>query len=274
MGTADYRGVTSMQQSRIPRSASWIGAGALVTLLAGAAAALTLHGSTPVTPAAAAPHAHVVAVDLVAPQPIDISFATPVPPKAAPKASPAVAPKAAPAPVAKVRTVRARAAVGPAVAPAVVDSTCSGDGWQQRRGEKALGSLLHPVPTGVTVSFLPGRGDLKGMTYYDTHHVDVFVGTCAAESDTLLRHVVAHEMGHAWDSEHMTDQLRAEYLEARGIEAGTPWFGCNGCRDFATPAGDFAETYAQWQRGTSDSRTQISHPASASELSSLARFFQ
>ena len=112
------------------------------------------------------------------------------------------------------------------------------------------------------------------MTYYDRHHVDVFVGTCARESDSLLRHVVAHEMGHAWDSLHMTDALRARYLEARGIKAGTPWFGCNGCQDFATPAGDFAETYAQWQRGASDSRSTMAAPATAAQLAALgAEFF-
>jgi len=265
-----------MQECRIPRSAlavrSLIGAGALTTLLAGAAAALTMQASAAVPVATPVPPAHVVAVDIVAPQPIDITFAPPVrPTKHHPVAAPAPSPSAAPAPV-RTHAARSRTVARPAAPPA--DSTCSGDGWQQRRGEQALGSLLHPVPAGVTVAFLAGRGDLKGMTYYDTHHVEVYVGTCSAESDALLRHVVAHEMGHAWDSEHMTDALRADYLAARGIAAGTPWFGCNGCRDFATPAGDFAETYAQWQRGASDSRTQISHPASASELSSLgAKFF-
>jgi hypothetical protein len=104
--------------------------------------------------------------------------------------------------------------------------------------------------------------------------VDVFVASCGRESDALLRHVVAHEMGHAWDSLHMTDALHARYLSARGIPAGTPWFGCNTCQDFATPAGDFAETYAQWQRGASDSRSRLAPPASAADLAALgAEFF-
>jgi hypothetical protein len=282
VATADYRGVTSMQHWRIPRPAesprTWVSAGLLVGVLVGIAAGATNHGSAPTVFTAGSP-ARLIAVDIVAPQPVDISFASPVRPSTAKRVATPVtkaAPKPAPAPAAvrpradRVRTISTVSTVS----IAGTDSTCSGDGWQQRRGEQALASLLHAVPAGVSISFLPGRGDLKGMTYYDTHHVDVYVGTCSTESDALLRHVVAHEMGHAWDSEHMTDELRAEYLDARGIPAGTSWFGCNGCRDFATPAGDFAETYAQWQRSSSDSRTQISHPASASELSSLARFFQ
>ena len=260
-----------MQELRIPRPAEsprgWVSAGILAAVAVGIATGSSHPAPTPV----AAP-AQVRAVDIIAPQPVDISFAAPARPKAAsqPAAQPSTQPSTSPT---RVRAARARSiVVVPAVAPS--DSTCAGDGWQQRRGQQALASLLHPVPAGVTVTFLPGRGGLKGMTYYDTHTVEVYVGSCSAESDALLRHVVAHEMGHAWDSAHMTDQLRADYLAARGIPAGTPWFGCNGCQDFATPAGDFAETYAQWQRGASDSRTQISHPASAAELSSLARFFQ
>jgi hypothetical protein len=199
------------------------------------------------------------AFDVTAPTPVQITFAKPVQPR-----QPVVTP-AKPQRAAAARPVR--------VVPAT-SSLCSGAGWVERRGAAALAGLQHPTPDGVTVAFLPGSGALKGMTYYDRHHVDVFVQTCARESDTLLRHVVAHEMGHAWDSLHMTDELRARYLEARGIAAGTPWFGCSTCQDFATPAGDFAETYAQWQRGVTTSRSQLARPATAAELSSYgARFF-
>jgi hypothetical protein len=251
---------------RIPRPLeapkAWVSAGVLAAVLVGLAGGSS-ETVAPAAPAAASP-ARVMAVDLVPPQPIALTFAKPV---AAPKAG-LVARPAAPRPT-TVRAARVRRA---APAPS---GDCSGAGWQQRRGAAALAALRHPVPAGVTVRFLPGRGDLKGLTYYDSSTVDVFVGNCSAESDALLRHVVAHEMGHAWDSLHMTADLRAEYLQARGIAAGTPWFGCSYCKDFATPAGDFAETYAQWQRGSSDSRSQLARPATSSELAQLgARFFR
>ena len=267
-----------MQDYRIPRPAesprTWISAGILAAVLAGVVAGVTGGGHGPAATVAAetsvAPAAvpmRVQAVDVVSPQVVDLTFATPVAPLAA-KPTPTAT---------KVQARSTRSRVLPAVrrtTTAPADSTCSGAGWEQRRGEQALASLLHAVPAGVTVSFLSSRGALKGMTYYDRAHVDVYVQSCASESDSLLRHVVAHEMGHAWDGAHMTDSLRAEYLAARGIAAGTPWFGCNGCQDFATPAGDFAETYAQWQRGVTTSRSTIARPATAAELSDFgARFF-
>jgi hypothetical protein len=215
------------------------------------------------TQVAAAVNSPPTPIDVVLNQPRTPLAAGPVAAKPAP-AGTGPAPAAAPV----------RRAARPVIA-ALVDAatSCTGAGWQQRRGQAALGSLRHPVPGGVTVAFQPGGGALKGMTYYDRHHVDVFVASCARESDALLRHVVAHEMGHAWDSRHMTDALRADYLAARGIPAGTPWFGCSRCQDFATPAGDFAETYAQWQRGASDSRSRLAAPATPAELQRLGAAF-
>jgi len=244
---------------------SWVSAAILVAVTIGVlgGSADRQPPSAPTAAAAASPAAteRVVAVDFVAPVPLAISFARP-----------AQASRPAVARAARTRPVSPPSAARPARATASTD--CSGDDWQQRRGEKALASLRHARPAGITIAFLPGRGDLKGLTYFDRKHVDVFVGTCAAESDRLLRHVVAHELGHGLDASRMTEELRADYMAARGIPASTPWFGCNGCQDFATPAGDFAETYAQWQRGSSTSRSELAAPATSAELTDLAaRFF-
>jgi hypothetical protein len=233
----------------------------IATALASAIAALAMPQAT-----AAQPSSRITfgAFDVVRPTPVNVVFAKPQPPRAAHRAASQPAPVVVPT----TRIARVRADV-----PAT-SSLCSGPDWQRRRGEAAFASLLQGMPAGVTIAYLPGGGALKGMTYYDQHHVDIYVGSCSRESDALLRHVVAHELGHAWDSLHMTDALRADYLAARGIPAGTPWFGCNACQDFATPAGDFAETYAQWQRGAADSRSQLAPPATPAQLSELARFFR
>ena len=238
-------------------------AGAILTGLAGVASAASMTGAGAEAPASAG---RLHAVDEVQPQPIALTFETPVVRPAAAPAAPVARP-AAPA-------VR-RSAPRPTQVATPPNTDCSGAGWQQRRGAKALASLRYGAPAAVTIAFLPGRGSLRGLTYFDRAHVEVFVGTCAEESDRLLRHVVAHELGHAHDALTMTAQKRAEYMAARGIPAGTPWFGCSRCADFATPAGDFAETYAQWQRGAATSKTQIARPATAAELASLApRFFR
>ncbi|GAC1607417.1 MAG: hypothetical protein NVS3B26_00660 [Mycobacteriales bacterium] len=153
---------------------------------------------------------------------------------------------------------------------------CSGPDWQVKRGEHVLATLRDTGQrSGVTVSFLGPRAGYLGLTYPAAHHVDVFVRGCDSESTALLRHVVSHEMGHAYDAAHMTPALRAAYLAMRGIPAGTPWFGCSYCTDFATPAGDFAETYSQWQRGSHDSRTQMAPMPGSTQLAAIAAaFFQ
>ena len=163
-----------------------------------------------------------------------------------------------------------------AATPRRAADVCSGPGWQVKRGQAAMATLRDTGQrSGVTVSFKGAKAGYLGLTFPERHHVDVYVRTCSAESFTLLRHVMSHEMGHAYDAAHMTPALRKAYMAMRGIPAGTPWFGCNYCTDFKTPAGDFAETYSQWQRGSHDSRTQIAPMPSSSELARIAAaFFQ
>jgi hypothetical protein len=68
-------------------------------------------------------------------------------------------------------------------------------------------------------------------------------------------------------------RVRAAYQAARGIPASTPWYGCSGCTDFATPAGDFAEVYAQWVRGSADNRSELAGDPGPAELAALAAQF-
>jgi len=236
----------------------WLTTGALALVL-GAAVTTQL---VPTAAAAASPAVRAAAADAptlvagpAAPAPTEVAAA----PIAAP--APALAPVKKAAPKAKPSAPRAAADI------------CSGPGWQAKRGARALASLRHPVPAGVTVSFKPARSGYLGLTYPARGHVDLFVRSCAAESASLLRHVSAHEMGHAFDAKSMTTAERATYKALRGIPASTPWFGCSYCSDFATPAGDFAESYAQWQRGASDSRTKIAKVATQAELTKLAAQF-
>ncbi|HVE98811.1 MAG TPA: hypothetical protein VNA12_06505 [Mycobacteriales bacterium] len=151
------------------------------------------------------------------------------------------------------------------------------DAPPQQRGEATLRSL----PTawrasGVTVRFEQGQPGLLGETTMNKPlRVTIYVRPCAEESDALLRHVVAHELGHAWDRYRMTPVLRDGYLAMRRINTSTPWFGCDGCEDFATPAGDFAETYAQWLRGSVESRSELGPAATPEQLEQIAaRFFR
>lgn len=243
-------------QRRTPNVAV-IASAALTVLSSAAVAALTLT-SAPVVPAAPASAGRVVAADVTAPVPLTLSFPAPV---AAP--APATAPARKVAPVAR-----------PA-APRPVDPMCEGDGWQSRRGAAAIDRLRRPADArAVPVAFRSARPDVLGLADLHALRVDVFVRSCAQQSDGLLLHVLAHELGHVLDASRMTDALREQWMAVRGIPAGTPWFGCDGCTDFATPAGDFAETYAQWQRGASSNRSELAPAPSAAQLQELAaRFF-
>lgn len=51
--------------------------------------------------------------------------------------------------------------------------------------------------------------------------------------------VLGHEIGHAVDFSRMGDERRREWMELRSLSG--PWYGCWGCTDFGTPAGDWAE---------------------------------
>ena len=183
---------------------------------------------------------------------------------------------------ARVRTVevaRAVAAAETAAADArarAAASLCSGSGsgWQDRRGQAALGSLRGGAErTGFRVDFAAGRTGHLGLTHLDERRIEVFVRSCDAQPVELLRHVVAHELGHAWDTTRMSTTSRAAWQRARGIPAGTPWYGCSGCTDFATPAGDFAEVYAQWARGATSNRSKLAGDVPADRLQALARQF-
>ena len=175
-------------------------------------------------------------------------------------------------PTALPPTVPAAAVVSaPASAP-----LCSRPGWQQRRGQAALASLRDGAGrAGFDVVFAPARPGYLGLTHPDARRIEVFVRTCDRQSSELLRHVLGHEVGHAHDTGLMGSTDRAAWLVTRGIPAGTPWYGCSGCTDFATPAGDFAEVYAQWSRGATTNRSQLAGDVPAAQLDALAtRFFR
>jgi hypothetical protein len=182
----------------------------------------------------------------------------------------ATTPVAPAAPAAPAKPVAPRTAADPAAA-----GTCSGAGWQQRRGRAALVSLRPGAAdrTGFRIEFLAARAGYMGLTHLKERRIEMFVRVCGTQSDELLRHVMAHELGHAYDTARMTTATRKAWLSARSIPSGTNWYGCSGCSDFATPAGDFAEVYAQWARGASTNRSRLAGDVPPGQLAALAKQF-
>ena len=94
---------------------------------------------------------------------------------------------------------------------------------------------------GWEIAFLPGRPGLQGQTLPDRRRIEVYVSS--RDSVRAVSYNLAHELGHAVDLTYSTRASRLAYRTIRGIAAATLWFGCGGCPDFATPSGDFAETF-------------------------------
>ena len=234
---------------------SHVGAAAATVLSAGLAAAVALVSAPALTAAPPPPQVQrLVGAYQAAPVPVELSF--PAPPE-----------PVAPAPAA--------APVKPKRAAVPSDPMCEGAGWQERRGQAAVERLRRPADArGVQVQFRPARSDVLGLAHLQEGRLELFVRSCARQSDALVLHVLAHELGHLRDVARLDDDERAQWKALRGIPASTPWFGCDGCTDFATPAGDFAEVYAQWQRGATSNRSELAGAPSPAELEELAaRFF-
>jgi len=167
----------------------------------------------------------------------------------------AVAPLTAPAPVSAVQPT-------PAAAPAQAAGTTSATtvptpdpadlspGWEQRWGAAALAGISYPwQQLGYSVEFLSGRPGLLGATFPSSHTVEIFVRQ--GETFDRMKHALAHELGHVVDLKYGNAGRRAQWQTLRGIDTSHSWFLWGG-RDYASPAGDFAETFAYWQAGPSD----------------------
>ena len=252
----------------------------LVVAVAGAAVLLaSLQSLPPVVhpaPDAAAPSTTLQALlagqsaDVVPPPP-----PAPVPAPAAvpPTAPPPVAPPPVPPPVPPPAPPPPAAVAPPQqIAPPPRAPERASRSARDDRAEQALASIEYPWPElGYEVRFEPFSGRYLGMTDNDARTITVYV----QRQDTVqsLRVTLAHELGHALDHLTGSDEQRARYREVRGIAPDAPWYGCDRCDDYDTPAGDFAEVFAVWLVGASDYRSRMGPPPDQHQLEQLAPLF-
>jgi hypothetical protein len=142
----------------------------------------------------------------------------------------------------------------------------------ERRKSKAVFALIqYPwQQLGYEIAFLGPRPGYRAMTLSDKRRIEVYVRP--GDRPELLAYDLAHELGHAFDLEHNDAARRDRWLRLRGIDAPAPWFGCNRCPDYDTPAGDFAETFAYLLLGPGNYRSRMARPPAAAELRALAEF--
>jgi len=192
---------------------------------------------------------------------------TTVPPTtAAPEPPPTtVAPTTTEAPAAPA--MPSAAALSPLAARAV--EGLSNEASRQVASE-ALGLIAYDwqgsLP-GWELRFLDPRAGYRGLTYPDERVVEVYVRH--GDTPYVLAHVIAHELGHAVDVTWFDGADRARWSAARQLGAGTPWFVDTGGADFASGAGDFAESFAYWQVGPPAWIGELAPPPTVEQLQVL-----
>ena len=157
--------------------------------------------------------------------------------------------------------------VAPAVPP---PATAQADPLEKRR-TAILALIAYPwQDLGYKIEFLGPRPGYRAMTISDKRRIEIYVRP--GDSVESQAFDLAHEIGHAFDLERNNSERRKKWRELRGIDAGTPWFGCNRCPDYATPAGDFAETFAYLLLGPGSYHSRLGAPPTAAQISVLAEF--
>ncbi len=143
-----------------------------------------------------------------------------------------------------------------------------------RRGAEALSRISYPwqqMLPGWTIEFHEATAGAYGYTLTRERHIDIYVRP--DQSDHLLAHVVAHEIGHAVDVTLNDGDDRRRWQDQRRI-ADDQWWPDNRAADFATGAGDFAESFAAWQVGTYSFRSEIAAPPTDGDLALVAELAQ
>ena len=140
------------------------------------------------------------------------------------------------------------------------------------RPESALELISIPwQELGYEIVFMPPRSGFRAMTLPGQHRIEVYARP--QDDVAMLAYDIAHEIGHAIDLKFNTAETRKQWMQMRGIDPSTTWFGCDRCSDYNTPAGDFAETFALLLRGPKYFRGRIAAPPTLEQIPTLTRFF-
>ena len=108
---------------------------------------------------------------------------------------------------------------------------------------------------GYRIVLAPRRNPLlRALTDTGAHTITLYL----AQGDAAHRtaHDLAHEIGHAWDAEHMTPATRRAYLQRRGVP-NAQWWPSNKRSDYDVGAGDFAEVFALCHAASPDFRSRL-----------------
>lgn len=121
-----------------------------------------------------------------------------------------------------------------------------------------------------SIVFKGSRVGYRAMTLTGKRRIEVYVRP--GESPLNQAFDLAHELGHAFDLKYNDEERRRKWRQMRGIPQSTPWFGCDACPDYGTPAGDFAETFAYLLLGPGNFHSVMAPVPRPEQLEELAAF--
>jgi hypothetical protein len=139
------------------------------------------------------------------------------------------------------------------------------------RMDAVLSMINYPwQDLGFKVVFKGSRAGYRAMTLTARKQIEVYARP--GEDAFMQAFDLAHEFGHAFDLKNNDRERRQKWLQLRGIDPSTPWFGCDACPDYATPAGDFAETFAYLLLGPGSYHSLMAPPPKPDQIPALAKF--
>jgi hypothetical protein len=190
---------------------------------------------------------------------------------AAPAGGVAIAAENPPAATSATGAAAKAAATRPrSAAPAATNTIPTGT--VEERGAAALALITYPWPrTGYSIVFTGPNDGLLGLTDPNSKRTTIFIRPIQSIRD--IARVLAHEIGHTVDFTMTTDAERAEYRRIRGLDDRAWYPSCNGCSDYASPVGDWAETFAYWLLGDGSFASQLAPKPTAAQLSALTPLF-
>ena len=109
------------------------------------------------------------------------------------------------------------------------------------------------------IQFNPARRGYLGMTKTKQHKIDIWVRAVHSPEDVAK--TIVHELAHAFDYQYLDANSRATWLAVRNLPANTPWWPpCDGCSDYRTGSGDFAECVSFTLQKSGPFRSKLGPP--------------
>ncbi len=139
----------------------------------------------------------------------------------------------------------------------------------QDKGEAALELIAYDWQTSLPDWSIEFSGEVAGRLGYAFFHdkrIEIYVRDSQSVAD--VAEVLAHELGHAVDITLFDGEDRDTWLTARNLGSSAWWPEPGARSDFASGAGDWAESFAHWLLDDT-SQSELGGEPTAAELAVL-----